>query len=623
MRLAAGGGAKPLSILTTVTPDAHELSIPSKAAIPPNETPYPTLVGTAITGTDTSPPTTLGSAPSIPATTMTTAALRSSSVWVRMRWMPATPTSVSRATRLRSARAVTAASSATGRSLVPAVTIRIVPRPVGSGSGSGGRYTVRPSSPTSARGNRTARRREARRPVPLHRASPLRQHRSPPTPDAGARGSHLVPGQDRRAGRGDRGAARRRVRQLPRDAGRAAASRRAGGPVSPGRSGGAGSHGVPATRARARADGAGHDSDRHRGHERPAGRRGSGRSRPGAASSRRPAHRRRRGRHPSHPDPDRAAAQRRRGHRGCRDGRRAPERGGGTGVGSRDRRPHERGIRGLVRRDRRLTGVAQFVRVGRHRAQYQQRLRPPPRRQPHQSLMKLPPAGVWVGRGLAALGLIAVVRAVAASEVWALVAALGGFVAATGLALGPIVRAWLVDQPVTVPSDFEHALDLLRRAHGAAAGWAVGLAAGDLEVGGASDLDRAVRERGAALVQLASADGRAHVARERAGTFVAVGDFPFGAGLLLPQGDARPAETAAVADELRRLVASMRLAQAHEPGEQPGELVSRQLAALAGGALTLEGIAKAGVELAHQVAQRGAAIVLPAGGAVPPDGRAR
>src|SRR5437879_5488237 len=141
-------------MLTTVTPDAHELSIPSSAAMPPNEAPYPTLVGTAITGTGTSPPTTLGSAPSMPATTMIAAALRSSSVCARMRWMPATPTSVNRATRLRSARAVTAASSATGRSLVPAVTIRTVPRPVGSGSGSGGRYTVRPSSPTSARGNR-------------------------------------------------------------------------------------------------------------------------------------------------------------------------------------------------------------------------------------------------------------------------------------------------------------------------------------------------------------------------------------------------------------------------------------------------------------------------------------
>src|SRR5438445_733836 len=158
--------------------------------------------------------------------------------------------------------------------------------------------------------------------------------------------------------------------------------------------------------------------------------------------------------------------------------------------------------------------------------------------------MKLPPAGVWVGRGLAALGLVAVVRAVLAANVWALVAALGGFLAATGLALAPLVRAWLADQPVTVPSDFEHALDLLRRAHGAAAGWAVGLAAGDLEVGGPSDLDRTVRERGAALVQLASADGRAHVAREPAGTYVAVGDDGF-SGAAIP--DRRRAERAGIA----------------------------------------------------------------------------
>src|SRR2546427_3488623 len=66
-----------------------------------------------------------------------------------MRWMPATPTSVRRATLLRKARAVTAASSATGRSLVPAVTMRIVPRPVGAGSRVGGRDTVRSGEHTS------------------------------------------------------------------------------------------------------------------------------------------------------------------------------------------------------------------------------------------------------------------------------------------------------------------------------------------------------------------------------------------------------------------------------------------------------------------------------------------
>src|SRR5438034_2810599 len=116
MRLAAAAAPNPLSMFTTVTPDAHELSMASSAARPPKDAPYPTLVGTAITGTLTSPPTTLGNAPSIPATTMITAALRSASVCVRTRWIPATPTSVSRSTRLPSARAVTAASSATGRS---------------------------------------------------------------------------------------------------------------------------------------------------------------------------------------------------------------------------------------------------------------------------------------------------------------------------------------------------------------------------------------------------------------------------------------------------------------------------------------------------------------------------
>jgi len=125
-------------------------------------------------------------------------------------------------------------------------------------------------------------------------------------------------------------------------------------------------------------------------------------------------------------------------------------------------------------------------------------------------------------------------------------------------------------------------------------------------------VDGAARERGAALVQLASVDGRAHVAREPAGSYVAVGDFPFGAGLLLAQPDATPEKAAAVTEELRRIVAGMRLTQLREAGEQPAQLVSKQLAAIAGGGQTLDGIAKAGVVLAQQFTQRGAAIVLQA-----------
>jgi hypothetical protein len=223
--------------------------------------------------------------------------------------------------------------------------------------------------------------------------------------------------------------------------------------------------------------------------------------------------------------------------------------------------------------------------------------------------------GVWVGRALAALGLAAVVPAVLAANLWALLAAVGGFLAATGLALAPLVRVWLAEAPLTRPVDFAHVLELLRRTYGARAGWAVGLADGDLETLGTAELGRAARHRGAALVQLASVDGRAHVAREPEGTYVAVGDFPFGAGVLLAQPDAAPELAAAVGHELRRLVAGMGLAQRHEEGKRPIQLVAKQLAAMAAGAKTLEGIAKAGVELAQQIAQRGAAIVLSGAGA--------
>ncbi len=236
--------------------------------------------------------------------------------------------------------------------------------------------------------------------------------------------------------------------------------------------------------------------------------------------------------------------------------------------------------------------------------------------------MRRPPAGVWAGRVLAVLGLATVVAAVLAANVWALVAAVGGFLAATGLALAPLVRAWLAERPLSRSFDFEHTLDLLRRAHGARAAWSVGLAEGDLEAVGQDGMSRELRQRGAAIVQLASVDGRAHVVREPEGTYVAVGDFPFGAGLLLAQQEAAPGLPATVTDELRRLVASMRLAQLHEAGEQPGPLVARRLAAIAAGTTTLDGIAKAGVELAQQLARRGVAIVL-SGVGVAPGGAAR
>src|SRR5215469_10865505 len=93
IRLATTPAPKPLSMLTTVTLEAQLLSIPSSAAIPLKLAPYPMLVGTAMTGTETRPPTTLGSAPSIPATTITTRASASRSRRSSKRCKPETPTS--------------------------------------------------------------------------------------------------------------------------------------------------------------------------------------------------------------------------------------------------------------------------------------------------------------------------------------------------------------------------------------------------------------------------------------------------------------------------------------------------------------------------------------------------
>src|SRR5260370_21539757 len=61
MQEATQAAPKPLSMLTTVTLEAQELSMPSNAATRPNRAPWPTLGGTATTGAATSPPTSLGS----------------------------------------------------------------------------------------------------------------------------------------------------------------------------------------------------------------------------------------------------------------------------------------------------------------------------------------------------------------------------------------------------------------------------------------------------------------------------------------------------------------------------------------------------------------------------------
>ena len=55
--------------------------------------PYPTDVGTAITGASARPAITVPRAPSIPATAIMQFALQIRSLWLNSLWIPATPTS--------------------------------------------------------------------------------------------------------------------------------------------------------------------------------------------------------------------------------------------------------------------------------------------------------------------------------------------------------------------------------------------------------------------------------------------------------------------------------------------------------------------------------------------------
>ncbi len=217
--------------------------------------------------------------------------------------------------------------------------------------------------------------------------------------------------------------------------------------------------------------------------------------------------------------------------------------------------------------------------------------------------------GEWLARGLRAAGLVCCVVAIWRGGWLGVLGSAGGFSVAYGIRIARVLRTWLHEQVPVTPSDLAHTLDLLRRAHDAIAAWAVGIDEEEVEAFGDPKPSAPVRERGGAIVQLACRDGRTHVAREDEGTYVAVGDFPYGAGLLLSERDADPEIAQAVTEELRRIVAAMRLAELEVP-EGQFQLVARQLAMIAAGAQTLEGVAKAGAELAQQLAQRGTAVVI-------------
>jgi len=155
-------------------------------------------------------------------------------------------------------------------------------------------------------------------------------------------------------------------------------------------------------------------------------------------------------------------------------------------------------------------------------------------------------------------------------------------------------------------------LDLIRQAYGASAGWAIGTAEGPLDTPVTHDpAELEQRRRGAALVQLASVDGRLHVVRDPDAVYLAVGDFPYAAGLALEGALLDDTSVDKLAAALRRFVAGMRLG-AEQSAAPRARIVAGRMARLAAGAVTLEGTARAAVELAAQLTHRAVALAIAA-----------
>ncbi|HLZ45094.1 MAG TPA: sensor domain-containing diguanylate cyclase [Gemmatimonadales bacterium] len=161
------------------------------------------------------------------------------------------------------------------------------------------------------------------------------------------------------------------------------------------------------------------------------------------------------------------------------------------------------------------------------------------------------------------------------------------------------------------PLGLREILDLLRQAYGATAGWGVGTGDGPFEVPIALSANVGVEERrrGAALVQLASVDGRLHIVRDPERTYVAVGDFPYAAGLVFEGPAQEVILVDVVAGALRRFVAGMRLAD-EQSAIPRARVVAGRVSRLMAGALTLEGMARAAVQLGEQITHRGVALAV-------------
>jgi len=140
---------------------------------------------------------------------------------------------------------------------------------------------------------------------------------------------------------------------------------------------------------------------------------------------------------------------------------------------------------------------------------------------------------------------------------------------ALGLLLGAIAHAWWRRRrmggvgPELMPADVPHVVDLLRRAHRAAAACLV-VPDGDpvLSVGEPAPPDTLV-DRAVATARLSLADGREHVLRE-GNVIVAVGDGQIGSAVVLAFDAVGPEDVRQVAEDLRKFLAEIRVERLRE-----------------------------------------------------------
>ena len=196
---------------------------------------------------------------------------------------------------------------------------------------------------------------------------------------------------------------------------------------------------------------------------------------------------------------------------------------------------------------------------------------------------------------------------------WTLIAAIGAIAVTVGWTIR--WRPGRLRRRGPPPLALAEVLDLIRQAYEARTAWAIGFgdAGGPVDVPPTHDPQEVERRRrGAALVQLASVDGRLHVVRDPDETYVAVGDFPYGAGLVLDSSGHDDATLDTLAAALRRFVAGVRLAEEQSSAPR-SRVVAGRMSRLAAGAVTLDGMARAAVELGEQITHRGVALVVGSG----------